>query len=254
MKTRFILSMLICFFPGYLIYAQTEKTSNQTLINEYAVKYIEAAGDYAAIFDGKDQPKLINNIKSGYLRPKGYKDIDSWGYEFFNIDSETNGTFGEGTLLYDGIIYPKVSMRLDLYTDELMLLTPNITYRIVLDPEKVGYADFNGYRVKYTQPDSKAKIKKGYYVYLYSGKYIALKKETLGLNNNRSALTEWSRKYYIYKDGVYHAVKNKKSVLNVFKTHKKELDQYIKDTRIDFKDMELALPLIIYQFEKLSGL
>lgn len=252
METRFIILLLVYCLAGYNSYAQTSKMGdNQNLVNEYALKYIGIAGDHAVIFNGKDQPKLINNAKSGYLRKKGDIDIDEWGSETFNIDSPTNGVFDEGKLFYDGVMYLKLPMRLDLYTDELMVLTPNITHRIILHPDRVGYAEFNGYRVEYINAGPEAKIPKGYYAYLYSGKCAALKKETFSFRRETSSLFNWSRKYYIYKDGIYYQVKNKRTILNVFKSHKKELDKYIKDMNMDFKNMELVLPMIVEQYEKL---
>lgn len=253
MKKHCILFFLICCLTEYS-YAQVTKAENShELINQYAREYMESANDYAVVFSGLDQPKLINNIKSAYLRTKGYKELDDWGYETYNIESSANGKFDEGDLLYDGVVYPKISMRLDLYTDELMVLTPNITYRIVLDPGRVGYANFNGYHIIYVPSNANIKLPKGYYQQLYSGSSSVLRKESFSYNRQSESLVNWMRKYYICKDGISYNVKNKKAVLKVFKSHKKELERYIKDTGINFNDMESALPLVVEQYDKLTG-
>lgn len=253
MKKHYVLFFLICCLTEYS-YAQVTKTKDSDgLINEYAQKYIESAKDYAVLFNGLDQPKLINNIKSAYLRAKGYKELDGWGYETFNIESSVNGKFNEGDLLYDGVVYPKVSMRLDLYTDELMVLSPNITYRVVLDPERVGYANFNGYHIVYVPSNAKVNLPKGYYQQLYSGSTFVLRKESFNYSRQSESLVNWTRKYYICKEGISYNVKNKKAVLKVFKSHKKELERYIKDMSINFNDMESALPLVVEQYDKLTG-
>ncbi len=253
MKKHYALFFLICCLTEYA-YAQVTKTEdNDELINQYAQKYIESAKDYAVVFNGLDQPKLINNIKSAYLRTKGYKEFDDWGHEIFTIESSVNGKFEEGDLLYDGVIYHKIPMRLDLYTDELMVLTPNITYRVVLDPERVGYANFNGYHIVYVPSDNNLKLPKGYYQQLYSGSTSVFRKESFKYSQQAESLIDWARKYYICKDGISYSVKNKKAVLKVFNSHKKELDRYIKDTRINFNDMESALPLVVEQYNKLTG-
>ncbi|MFV0538381.1 MAG: hypothetical protein ACK5M3_13590 [Dysgonomonas sp.] len=253
MKKHYALFFLICCLAK-ISYAQVLTTEDSDeLINQYAQKYIESVKDYAVLFNGLDQPKLINNIKSAYLRKKGYKEFDDWGYEIFNIESSVNGKFDEGDLLYDGVIYHKIAMRLDLHTDELMVLTPNITYRVVLDPERVGHANFNGYYIVYVPARNNLKLPKGYYQQLYSGSISVLRKESFSYSQQVESLVNWTRRYYICKDGVSYNVKNKKAVLKVFKSHKKELDRYIKDARINFNDMESALPLVVEQYDKLTG-
>lgn len=252
MKTHYALLFIICCLTVYS-HAQTEaRADTQVLINEYAQKYTESAKDFAVIFNGLDQPKLIKNIKSAYLRKKGYKEYDGWESETYNLESLANGAFDEGQLLYDGVLYSKISMRLDLYTNELMVLTPNITYRVVLDPGRVEYADFNGYHVIYISPDSEIKLQEGYYQQLYAGKSSVLRKESFSLDRQAGRLANWSKRYYICKDGISYRVKNKKAVLKVFKSHKKELERYIKDMNIDFKNIESALPVIVEQYDKLT--
>lgn len=245
----FILIFFACHFK-----AQTSDEL-QLLIENKASEYLKFTGDHAAIFNGKDQPILINNVKSAYLRKKGYVEYDYWGKEAFTTNSNTAESYAEGKLLYDGKVYPQVSMRLDLYTDDLMVLTPNITYGIILDPERVGYAEFNGYHILYIQPGkSSIPLPKGYYQQLYnSGKITILRKESFSFDRANLKLINWSRKYYIYKDGICHTVKNKKNVLNAFKSHKKELDQFIKNNRIDFKkNMEDALIAVTEEYNKLN--
>lgn len=62
-----------------------------------------------------------------------------------------------------------------------------------------------------------------------------------------------SVKYYILKEGVYHAVRSKGSVLKVFKSKKKELARYIKQQKLDFRHApEEAIVSVVREYERLT--
>ncbi len=62
-----------------------------------------------------------------------------------------------------------------------------------------------------------------------------------------------SVKYYIRKEGVYHTVRSKASVLKVLKSKKKELARYIKQRKLDFKRApEEAIVAVVRQYEQLN--
>lgn len=253
MKKHTILLFILSSFLSSYIYSQSRESKHDgDLIKSYSEKYIVESQGYAALFNGLEQAKTQYK-KSAYLRKKGHKDYNSWGKEFFDIESEVNGTFDEGSLLYNGILYNKVFMRLDIFTDELMVRTPNNIHAIVLDPAFVEFAYFNGYKIIHIGADvNESVLRKGYYQQLYEGKSTVLKKETIVLNRSEMIFNSWKKNYFICIDGLYHRVKDKKHLLDILKSHKTELEEFIKDMKINTNDMEAALPLIVEQYDKLG--
>ena len=60
--------------------------------------------------------------------------------------------------------------------------------------------------------------------------------------------------YYIKKDGVYHTIKNKSSLLSVLKSKKKEVQQYLKTNDIKFKrEPERAMIMAVKYYDQLTN-
>jgi hypothetical protein len=60
-------------------------------------------------------------------------------------------------------------------------------------------------------------------------------------------------KYYICKDDIYYPVKSKASVLKVFRSHKKELNDFIRAHRLNFRrQTEASIVAVVQQYESLS--
>lgn len=229
----------LCFMVSCLASAQTPEPLRLGGINALMEQYLKEAQEKAQIYYGKEPLPYSPHIKNHpYLMA---------------------GVFNGGLLSYDGIQYPNVNILLDLYRDQLLVLSPyNYSY-IILQPGEVNFADMYGYRIIYFRPDGlKGCPPEGYYQLLYDGKYTVLEKQACSLFETRKGeVTEGtfnrSTKYYILKDGVYHTVKSKGSVLNVFKSHKKELNQYSKQQRLNFrKETEKAIVSMVKQFETLN--
>jgi len=234
-----------------------QKNNIQKPVEECIESYFRQAGDYSTLFTGKDQAKLEFNLKTPYLQEKGY--IEEWIFD--ENTGITNSTrtdrYTKGKLSYDGVLYNNIPMRLDLYKDEIIVTNSDNTYNIVLDSYKVEMADLLGYRVVYMRPDgANNKMPEGYYMKLYEGDHTALKRESFKMfRKSNETYLHGDIKYYIEKDGVYHTVKSKGSVLNVFKIRKKELDKYIKENKLGFDNVNLenTIVAVIQQYEKLEN-
>lgn len=145
-------------------------------------------------------------------------------------------------------------MRLDLMNNELVVLAPDKTGMIVLDPLRLKYADLFGYRLFFLIPDRSNKLPtEGYYMQFYGGKYSLYKRYTYpsfvaSIQNVKQTIT-----YYIYVDGKFHKINNKGSLLKVLKTNKEELEQFIKDNKLNFsKDKDESFALVVQYYEKLN--
>ena len=89
--------------------------------------YVSSAAGQSVIYHGKEQLKYPTSIRNHpYLKSEKYV---------------------PGDLSFEGILYKDVKMRLDLYKNELLLLSPDNRYNIVLPSDRVDYAEFHGYDI-----------------------------------------------------------------------------------------------------------
>ncbi|MDR2811248.1 MAG: hypothetical protein LBB84_11975 [Tannerellaceae bacterium] len=205
----FLLAALLCR-------AQEEETND----------YLLHAGVGAVIYSGKEEAVYPRVREHPYLDTKQYR---------------------EGTVCFDGRVYPKQQMRLNVYTDELIILLPDNRAGIVLPSERMDSAVFSPYAVFYHTPvqdeakEQRSLPDKGYYARLHNGKFTVWKRQTKLIErvtngmNIEQIFTSRTR-YYVYKDGRYRSVGNKRNLLKLFASKKKELNLYIRQQRLNFKD------------------
>lgn len=236
MRKITILCLLFFLFIGK-IYAQQDLVQpvSEAIIQDYLSK----AKEYSVIYSGKLQyPYDPNIVNHPYL---------------------TTSEYSEGSLSYNNIVYTKVLMRLDLYKDELIVLTPDKLYNVFLENEKFEYARFNDYLVIPSVQNRWKDAPSGKYILLlHDGKYSVIKKYLLDLQT-RVQSTHVEReftikeRYYICKDGRCYSVKSKGSVLKLFPDKKRELNSYAKMHKLNFgKNTESAIVEMVKHYETLS--
>lgn len=255
MKRYFFFAFLFSALAGSLFAQENRGAEIETLLKQYSVYYLDSVSNQASVFSGKVQQPVQRRTESLYLRERGIKVTDSWGQESYPVPLPPLESYSAGTLLYDGTFYENVQMRLDLYRDELVLLTPNRISGIILEPERTGYADLRGYRNIYIRPgDAKYRLPAGYYQIVYSGRREVLKKETFQYNLSDNTFVNRSISYYIEKDGIYHRVKGRKGpVLRVLREHRREIDRSLKQAGISFKeDPENAIRWTMTRYDELN--
>lgn len=204
-----------------------------------AVDYASFASGQAVIFHGKEQLKYSPSIKNHpYLKSDKY---------------------AAGNLSFEGILYEDVKMRLDLYKNELLLLSPDDRYNLVLPSDRVDFAQLHGYHIIYHDPEGKENsLPEGYYLRLHDGRCTVLEKSSCAFSKKIKGLEveesfDQSVKYYIQKEGAYYPVGSKGSVLRVFKESKKELARYIKQEKLDFRHArEKAIVAVAREYERLN--
>jgi len=234
-----LICVLILFILGEWN-AVAQNTSESSPITNGAIEdYFVKVQRGSAIYNGKEPVQYPGHITNHpYL---GYVE------------------YVDGILRYDNIDYPHILMRLDLYRNELLILSPDASFEVILQPDKLNHANFYGYQTIYFYPDGlKGCPSEGYYQRLYDGENLILRKQTASLFETRKENIQTGSfskpvKYYIRKGDTYYTVKSKGSVLSVFKSHKKELNQYIQEQRLDFKrSPEDAIIAIVKQYELLT--
>jgi len=237
MKRHIIIG--IFFLVGWQIQSQEQKTLLSTLPEESLVNtYLSAAGNYAIIYTGKEEPKYHTFIiNHPYLDTNEYRD---------------------GSLSFDGIIYPNTRLRLNVNEEELIIHSPDGRFNLIVPRERLDYAIMDSLYLFYYKPDAQKLLPEGYYVRLHEGKYPVLKRQTAFYNSTtKDMVVEASfnkrTRYYIYKDNHYNSVGSKGSVLKLFKTHKKELKRYIKQHQLNFKQFpDEAIVAVTKYYEFLS--
>jgi hypothetical protein len=170
------------------------------------------------------------------------------------------GDLVEGELMFGGISYANVRMRLDTYRDNLLAAPPGGGYEVILPPEEVGYAVIHGYHVFYHRPDSiKGSPPQGYYMLLYDGgcRVMARALCTMREVSSGGTTTGWFRyatRYYVVKDGVCHTVSGKGALLKLFPAHRRELSRFISGEGLNFRrNAEGSIVSVVKYYEQLNA-
>jgi hypothetical protein len=247
-----------CAVIGLALAVQTQVhgQARMTEVARYAEAYTLAAEEHAALFNGRIQEQLASGHESIYLRDRGYVERNEFGDVIPPVPVSPQLSFAAGNLVYDGVLYVGVLMRLDLCRDDLAVGLPNGSFfGVLLDPGRFGYADTRGYRIIHMPaPVSDSDLPRGYYLQLHTGRHDVLKKEMFQLDPLRRTFEHQLLRYYIEKDGRYQRVAARKgAVLRVLREHRNELNRYIRSERLDLRhDTERALVEIVRQYERLT--
>ena len=254
------LLLLICpTLVGFVFTGQAQthvQVQPRDEIARYSEEYVRQAGDHAAIFRGRLQNRLPGNVESVYLRERGRIERDNRGKELAPQPVPPFASYGVGDLLYDGVLYTGVKMRLDLYRDELVVAPPDDSVPgVVLDPSRFGWADLRGYRVIRIPADSHSGLAEGYYQQLHEGGHDVLKKEIFQFREAELRFSRIALRYYVEKDGAYHSVGRRKGpVLRLLGDHRAELNDFVRLGGLDiWNDTDRALVGIVSEYERLTG-
>lgn len=143
----------------------------------------------------------------------------------------------EGSIFYYGYLYKNEEMLYNTFTDKIIINDFYSVNLIQLISEKVDYFLLAGHTfVRLNHPS----LKSGFYDLLVDGdiklyaKRFKQFKEEIDAYEVKNKFTEKSN-YYIFRDGNYYPVKNKRTVRNVLSDFDKELDQYIRKNKIVFR-------------------
>lgn len=190
---RYLLCLL-CLPAVWTCRAQEKETND----------YLRHAGAWAVIYSGKEEARYPGVREHPYLDTQQYR---------------------HGSLWFDGRLYPAVPMRLNVYTDELSVRSPDNRFGVVVPPERIDSVCFAQYDIFYDD--------RGFYARLYNGKYPVWK--------------------HIYKDGSLQSAGSKRSLLKLFADKKKELNVYIRQQQLNFKEApDDAIVRLVMYYESLN--
>ncbi|MFI5136309.1 MAG: hypothetical protein ACHQIM_00690 [Sphingobacteriales bacterium] len=178
-----------------------------------------------------------------------------------NAYLDDNDGWSTGSVDYDGETFEGVPMLYDLYTDQVIVLlgSNGLPYRLVKD--KVNNFDLRR-RHFVRVPDNEEGVQGGFYEELYGGKSqvvnklekkLTTTKGAAGISRYFSPVDNYQR-YYIKKGSKYYSVSGLGSVLEVFSDKKKEIKQFIKDSKLRFNELrELSLVEIAGYYDRLTN-
>jgi hypothetical protein len=156
-------------------------------------------------------------------------------HPYYGTDDWTSGS-----IVYWEELYENVPLLFDLSIDQVIAEHERGS-PIRLVPEKVQRFTILGHTFIRLYRDDKNRISDGFYDQLYNGKSKVYAKhsktyrETLESHKVIPHFDEGVR-YYLVKDGNFHVVKSKASVLQVLSDRKSEVKSFLRKNRIRYKD------------------
>jgi len=187
------------------------------------VNYLQHAGDYAEIYNGR-----LEEIYNVVL------------YE--NFPYYMNDEFTDASIVYRNNYYPNQKVRLDLYREQLIVLPPENRHGIILSSQNVQKVMMYGKTFVWLTPAKESGLKAGYYIQLLDRDKMKLfSKETCSLEKNQLEKNQFTYdfshkiRYYLFYNNQYYPVKNKNLFLKLFPQHKKQINQFAKSHKLNFK-------------------
>jgi len=204
--------------------------------------------------------QLYQNAMSGQLKLYNgpeykYENPNIKGSPFFNESNE----WQKGTVGYDGAVYQNVSMRYDLFKDELVVLHYNGVFSFYLIKDKVNFFDFNQHY--FTHVKVAEGIPTGYYEVLYKGLITILAKHNVehqpqvgAQSGNIYGVFTHSKRYFVIIDNQYESFKKPTALAGILKDKKEELRRFIKTNKIDIKNKpEESIAIIAAEYDRLKN-
>ena len=215
----------------FLVFCQLTVNSQ----NKIAESYLDTVGDYAAIYNGKIEAIYAVNI---------YKNLPYYG----------TADFVPGEVIYKNRLYPNQQLKLDLYKEQLLVLTPQRHFGIVLESKDVKEATLYGKTFIWYESEQSKDLKSGFYIQLHKGEDMVLLSKmsfTTNIELTKISFSSKTRFYFLY-DGNHYAVKNKNSFVKIFPKYKNQINQFVKEQKLKFGSAsENSLTLLAQYCEKL---
>ena len=208
-----------------------------------------------------EKPKLLTSLYYDSLETSSgiYKGAEHVYYSYriegnpyFFSENMTNCQITYGDFVYDSI-----QGYYDVCKQLLIIKHEKLYSDIVLESRKISQFKIHGHVFEKLYLDSIPGMFDGFYDKIVDDKlkfYVWRGKEIAEVIENKS-VRRWfvsSDRYYILKDGIYHRVRGKGSVLKILAEHKKKLKAYIRDEKISFSaSPEDGIKKVVEYYNKL---
>lgn len=215
--------VLLCL-TGNILFAQSsladsvlyEKTLNNTI-----AFFRNTIKEKSAVYTGREYIQYGNGIK---------------GHPYFLQDSLQNGT-----VFYDGVSYPAIPLKYDIYKDVLLIPDYNKSNFIELLTEKINWFQIASHRFVYLfSKKENNQLNSGFYELLLSNPYASIyakRSKKIPMASKAEEQQQFVQKnvYYIKENDDYFEVSNQASLLSFFKNKKELLKKYVKENKLNFK-------------------
>jgi hypothetical protein len=177
------------------------------------------------------------------------------GYPFF----EAAG-WSTGSITYEGMCYKGVQLMLDLVTGEVIV--PYKDTYMQLHKERIDSFTINQHHfVRISEDTAKAlDMAAGFYEQLYNNNDLqVLAKYSKNIQeeeimNEKQHVVYSKQSYYLRMGDKFHSADNERLVLNALKDKNKDISEFIKKNKINFKaNKEAALTSIAAYYEQLKN-
>jgi hypothetical protein len=226
---------LLSFFP---VFENELFAQDITPVISY---YQEQSGVFSPLYNGKIPPEYRMLYDGTYF-----------------LESENYYT---GTVVYNGKQYVDIQMNLNAHLDELYVKIPQYNSNTILLKAHVTSFTLDNMEFLHVvrnlfpgAPES------GYYRVLFSGDEVMVLKKTKKLMNSATPDVEMtvthvfneSTSWYIVRNGIFHPVKRKASVIRVLRDKRKELNRHIRENNLGFgkEDRDASLASCAARYEK----
>lgn len=222
--------IFLLLFVAFRGIAQEQKTDSlfvQIARNQAVASYNQAVYKQARVYDGHEYITHDHRIK---IHP------------YYRVDS-----LQTGTVLYNGIRYEKIRMLYDIVRDELAIQQPDGAYRIRLRNEKITQFSIGAYQfnriISPSQGGDATGVRTGFYEVLHNGTVKALAHRVKVVHEDITqgsyqADYQQRDRFFIVKDGVYHDVKSKGSLLKLFPDQTGALRKFMRANNLKFNNLQ----------------
>lgn len=189
-------------------------------------------------------------VQSHIFNGSEYKEYISQRDEFPTLYDDVM----TGNVKYAGELYENIPLYYDLAKDQVITSYTHGN-KVQLLRDKVEYFDIGDHRFVRLNND---KVAEGFYDLLYDGKmkFYAKRLKVLAVRmngNDADNIFEERVRYYILKNGVYHTVKGKRSVLSLVSDKKREVKRTIREEKLKFgKTREKSIARILERYEEIQ--
>ncbi|HSV09597.1 MAG TPA: hypothetical protein VLI68_02440 [Hanamia sp.] len=230
MKT--LLFLIPAFFFANLSYAQNaQKDSLSDVQIKNAIDfYNHFSADNAPVYNGRH-----------YI----YFSYKMEGDPYF-----ITGDFTNGSVNYSGRNYDSLPLLYDLARNQLVVLSQNKLFPIVLENDFIDSFSLHGHHfIKLLQDYRQNLNNTGFYDLLYNGNVQLLAKRAKNIDEQIKGdvlirIFYSKDRFYVHKDSLYYLVSNKKDVLNLFKDKAHEIKKYMRKHHLKFRRKNFEEPII----------
>lgn len=239
--------IFLLLFVASRVIAQEPKADNTFVTsarNQAVAAYNQAVYKQVRVYDGNEYITHDHRIKV---------------HPYYRVDS-----LQTGTVLYNGIRYEKIRMLYDIVRDELAIQQPDGAYRIRLRNEKITHFSIGAYQfsriVSPSEGGNAAGVRTGFYEVLHNGSVKALAHRVKVVHEDITqgsyqADYQQRDRFFIVKDGVYHEVKSKGSLLKLFPEQTGALRKFMRTNNLKFNNLqrEEAITKLMRYYEKVMS-